>query len=84
MNEKLSEDIAQAVSHQDRPLEVRDAAGNVYFVMTSQQVQKYVYDDSDLTPGEMVAAAASQLDDPEGWGAPGMDAYAQDDPQASS
>lgn len=83
MNEKLNEDIAQAVSHQDRPLEVRDAAGQIYFVMTSQQFQKYVYDDSDLTPGEMVAAAASHLDDPEGWGASGMDAYDQDDPQAN-
>jgi hypothetical protein len=84
MNEKLSEDIAQAVSHQDRPLEVRDAAGSVYFVMTSQQFQKYVYDDSDLTSGEMVAAAASHLDDPEGWGAADMDAYDRDDPQANS
>jgi hypothetical protein len=27
MKEKLSQDIAEAVSHQDRPLEVRDAAG---------------------------------------------------------
>lgn len=51
--------------------------------MTSQQFQKYVYDDSDLTPDEMAAAAASHLDDPEGWGAAGMDAYDQDDPQAS-
>jgi hypothetical protein len=75
MNAKLSEDIAEAVSQQDRPLEVRDAAGKVYFVMTSQQFQKYVYDDSDLTPAEMVTAAASHLDDPEGWGAPGMDEY---------
>ncbi|MFO7905236.1 MAG: hypothetical protein ACQESR_07980 [Planctomycetota bacterium] len=84
MNEKLSENIARAVSHQDRPLEVCDAAGKVYFVMTSQQFQKYVYDDSDLTPGEMVAAAASHLDAPEGWGAAGMDDYDQDEPQASS
>ena len=84
VNEKLSQDIAEAVSHQDRPLEVRDAAGKVYFVMTSQQFQKYVYDDGELTPGEMVAAAASDLDDPEGWGAPGMDESDQDDPKARS
>jgi len=79
MTEKLSEHIAQAVTRQDRPMEVRDAAGRVYFVMTSQQFQKYVYDDSDLNSGEMLAAATSQLDDPEGWGAAGMDAYDQDD-----
>lgn len=84
MNEKLSEDIAQAVSHQDRPLEVRDAAGKVYFVMTGQQFQKYVYDDSELTADEMLAAATAHLDDPEGWGAPGMDQYNQDDPEPSS
>ena len=58
MTAKLNEDIAQAVSRQDRPLEVCDAAGNAYIVMTSQQFQKYVYDDTELTPGEMAAAAA--------------------------
>jgi hypothetical protein len=84
MIEKLSEDIAQAVTHQDRPLEVQDAAGKVYFVMTSQQFQKYVYDDSELAPDEMLAAAAADLNDPEGWGAPGMDAYDQDDPKSES
>jgi len=30
---KLNEDIAETVSRQDRPLEVRDAAGKVYIVM---------------------------------------------------
>ena len=80
---KLNEDIAEAVSRQDRPLEVRDAAGKVYMVMTSQQFQKYVYDDSELTPDEMVAAVAAHLDDPEGWGAAGMDAYDQDDSETT-
>ena len=81
MTAKLNEDIAEAAKQQDRPLEVRDAAGKIYFVMTDQQFQKYVYDDSDITPDEMLAAAASQLDDPEGWGAPGMDA---DDKEGST
>ncbi|MEX0713153.1 MAG: hypothetical protein WD278_12430 [Pirellulales bacterium] len=53
MIEKLDEDIAEAVSRQDGPLEVRDAAGRLYCVMTSQQFQKYVYDDSDLTADDM-------------------------------
>lgn len=73
MSEKLDEDIAESVRHHDAPLEVRDAAGRIYVVMTGEQLRKYVYDDSELTPDEMLAAAASQLDDPEGWGAPGMD-----------
>jgi hypothetical protein len=34
-----------------------------------------IYDDSDLTPEEMMAAARLMLDDPEGWGAPGMEIY---------
>ncbi|HEX7447594.1 MAG TPA: hypothetical protein VF306_08620 [Pirellulales bacterium] len=41
-------------------MEVRDAAGKACIVMTSQQFQKYVYDDSELTPDEMLAAAAWQ------------------------
>ena len=84
MTAKLNEDIAEAVNRQDRPLEVRDAAGRVYFVMTGQQFQKYVYDDSELTADEMLAAASSQLDDPEGWGAAGMDSYDQDDSEPTS
>lgn len=84
MTAKLNEDIAEAVNRQGRPLEVRDAAGRIYFVMTGQQFQKYVYDDSELTPEEMVAAASSQLEDPEGWGAAGMDSYDPDDTEPSS
>ncbi len=78
MTAELNRDIAEAVSCQDRPLEVRDAAGRVYIVMTSQQFQKYIYDDSELSSDEMLAAAALHLDDPEGWGAAGMDAYDKD------
>jgi hypothetical protein len=83
MATKLNQDIAEAVSRQDRPLEVRDAAGNAYIVMTSQQFQKYVYDDTELTPDEMAAAAALHLDDPEGRGATGMDDFDRDDPQTT-
>jgi hypothetical protein len=84
MTAKLNEEIAEAVSRQDGPLEVRDAVGKAYIVMTSQQFQKYVYDDSELTRDEMVAAAAWQLDDREGWGATGMDAYDQDDSETTT
>jgi hypothetical protein len=83
MPDRLNEDIARTASGQHHPLEVQDAAGRVYVVMTSEQFRKYVYDDSELAPGEMLAAAAAQLDDPEGWGAPGMDEYDQDDSEAT-
>lgn len=84
MTAKLNADIIEAVNRQNRPLEVQDEAGKIYFVMTSQQFQKYVYDDSELSPDEMLAAAESQLDDPDGWGAPGMGQYDQDDSEATS
>jgi hypothetical protein len=74
MTAKLNAEVAEAVNREGRPLEVQDAAGRLYIVMTGQQFQKYVYDDSDLTPDEMLAAAALHLDDPEGWGSPGLDA----------
>lgn len=64
-------------------MEVRDARGQVYIVMTSRQFQKYVYDDSELTPDEMMAAAAVHLDDSDRWGAAGMDAYDQDDSETT-
>ena len=42
-------------------------------------IAEAVVDDSDLTPDEMIAAAACGLNDPESWGAPGMDAFDQDE-----
>lgn len=42
-----------------------------------------VYDDSDLTSDEMLAAAAVHLDDPEGWGAASMDACDEDGADAT-
>jgi hypothetical protein len=59
----ISEDIVDAFKQQDRPLEVRDAAGDVYYVLTEPQFRRYVYDDSDLTDAEMIAAAVSGLED---------------------
>lgn len=76
MNARLNDDIVEAVNRQDRPLEVLDAAGKLYVVMTSQQFQKYVYDDSELTVDEMLAAAAMQLDDAEELGS--LDLHSSD------
>ena len=81
---ELNEDIAEAVCRQGRPLEVRDAAGKVYVVMTNQQFQNYVYDDSELTPDEMVAAAALHLGDTEDWGAANMAHYDQNDSESTT
>ena len=59
-------------------LTVEDAYGLPVVLMTvdaRQELHKLVYDDSELTEQEMRAAGRDQLDDPEGWGAPGMEIY---------
>jgi hypothetical protein len=66
MNAKLNPEIAEILNRHDGPVEVHDAAGNTYFVMTDEQFKKYVYDDSELSVEEMLAAATSQIEDPEG------------------
>ena len=61
-------------------LQVEDTQGVPIVLMTvdaRQELQKVVYDDSDLTEDEMLDVAAKQLDDPEGWGAPSMEIYDQ-------
>jgi hypothetical protein len=59
-------------------LTVEDAHGLPVILMTvdaRQELQKLVYDDSEMTEQEMRAAGRDQLNDPEGWGAPGMEIY---------
>jgi hypothetical protein len=58
----ITEQLTDAIKMQDRPLEVRDADGGVYYVLTESQFRRYVYDDSELTDDEMIAAAAVGLD----------------------
>ena len=59
-------------------LQVVDPHGVPLVVMTvdaRQELQKVVYDDSEWTEAELRAAGRDQLNDPEGWGAPGMEIY---------
>ena len=61
-------------------LRVENTNGVPLVVMTvdaRDDLQKLAYDDSDMTEAEMLAIAAEQLNDPEGWGAPGMEIYDQ-------
>jgi hypothetical protein len=85
MTIRITTEIVEALRQQrGRPLRVEDASAQVYSVLTDEQFQHYVYDDSDLTPDEMVAAAEYALNDPESWGAPGMDSHDQDDSERNS
>src|SRR4051794_13695229 len=59
-------------------LRVESTNGVPLVVMTisaREHLQKLAYDDSEWTVAELMAAGADQLDNPEGWGAPGMDVY---------
>jgi hypothetical protein len=64
--------------HKVGELRVEDPHGVPVILMTvdaRQELQKLVYDDSEWTAEEMRAAVKPWLDDPEGWGAPGMEIY---------
>lgn len=59
-------------------LRVEDTLGVPVVLMTlgaRQQLQKIAYDDSEWTDAEQNALMAEALNDPEGWGAPGMEVY---------
>src|SRR3990170_3609607 len=84
---RYTRDMTPRISIDDRTLEqlriageltVEDSHGVPVVLMTvdaRQELQKLVYDDSEWTAEEMRAAGRDQLDDPEGWGAPGMEIY---------
>jgi hypothetical protein len=59
-------------------LRVEDTHGVPVVLMTldaRQELQKQIYDDSEWTEEEMRAVIRPWLDDPDGWGAPGMQNY---------
>jgi len=59
-------------------LRVEDSHGVPVVLMTvdaREELQKLIYDDSEWTEEEMRAVTQRWLDDPEGWGAPGMEVY---------
>lgn len=69
-------------------LNVVDDHGVPLVLMTvdaRKNLRTLMYDDSDWSEDEQNAVMAQALDDPEGWGAPGMDDYDKlygDKPQA--
>jgi hypothetical protein len=68
-------------------LRVENSNGVPLVVMTldtREHLQQLSYDDSEWTEAELMAAGSEQLDDPYGWGAPGMDVYDSMEGAASS
>jgi hypothetical protein len=59
-------------------LQVEETHGIPMVLMTvraREELRKLIYDNSEWTPEEMRAVAEQWLEDPEGWGAPGMEVY---------
>lgn len=86
MTPKLINELREALADSaGKPVEIEDPQTHqIYILMTRREFQRLVYDDSDLTEDEMQAAASRALNDPEGWDAPGMEAYDQDDANSSA
>jgi hypothetical protein len=65
--------------HPGEPVIIDDLGTQTQYVLLRadqyRRLAQLAYDDSDLTPEEMTAAAAVFLTDAEGWGAPGMESY---------
>jgi hypothetical protein len=85
MTPKLINDLREVMQDSaGKPVEIQDTkTRQVYVLMTRQEFQRLIYDDSDLTPEEMQAAAGPALADPEGWDAPGMKDYDRLDSDSS-
>jgi hypothetical protein len=80
MTPKLPNELSQALAgNPGTPLEVEDPQTHTVYVLVSRE--EYIrmlsrrYDDAEMSAEELLAAAAATLDDPEGWGAPGMEEY---------
>ena len=80
MTPKLSNELAQALDAQGGKLTVEHpvTGQRVVIIMgqrLEEEMRKVLYDDSELSPEEMLAAAASTGQGESGWDAPGMDVY---------
>ena len=83
MTPKISEEIRIALEQQpDQPLTVRDEqSARDYVILPVErfdQLQRLVYDDTEVDPAETLPLMVQSFGGPEGWDAPGMDDY--DDP----
>lgn len=61
MTPKLTNDLRDAVQQNGGAIEAEDDQHRLYVVMTRQEFERVVYDDSDLTADEMLAAASQLL-----------------------
>jgi hypothetical protein len=80
MELSLSDQQRAAISaNPGQPLTIDDDRTQTQYVLVRaelfRRLQQLAYDDSDLTPEEMLAAAARVWPEDDDWDAPGMDEY---------
>lgn len=80
MKIKLTNNLRKALERSaGNPVEIQDEhTQQDYVLMSRDDFRRLVYDDSELEPREMLAAAGEAIDDSEGWGAAGMNDYDRD------
>lgn len=82
MTVKLSDDLRTAIEHRGNEFVtvLDDMTQQRYVLIPKEEYDALrrtaaLYDASDLSPEEMVATAALTFSGPDGWDAPGMEAY---------
>jgi len=83
MAAKITNEMRNALQQSEgKAVEVEDDQTRKMYVIVSREefrdMQHRVVTDGSLSDDEMLAVAAQSLDDPDGWGAPGMDEYDQE------
>ncbi len=80
MTPKLNDELIEAISrHDDRPVRVEHPGTHkVYLLISEDQLDRLrpLFDSNDeFDPNEALPLAHEAFSGPEGWDAPGMDAY---------
>jgi hypothetical protein len=80
MTPRISDEIRQALrSNPGKPLEVEDDQTHLKYVIIPaeafQKVQALFFGDDEFDPCEAYSLLDKTFGGPEGWDAPGMDAY---------
>ncbi len=80
MTPKLTDDLAKALDEHGGKLTLQHPLTGQTVILIigkrlEEEMKKVLYDDSELSPGEMIAAAAAANSGPKGWDAPGMEVY---------
>lgn len=85
MDVRIDPELAQALHASNDELEIVDpSTDRVYVIVTKERwSNRAAYDDTDVSPNEMLAAAAMANAGPDGWDAPDLSRYDSSEYDAS-